>query len=455
MDDLDSDELALLSVMERRGIVSSQELQAAIGKSQATVSRLLAGLAAYVIPIGRARSARYGLLKSIHGAGCQQPIWWTAETGEVQRLGTLSFLDGDLIHVDTDFGERRSKGAMPWFLAPLRARGYLGRQLAQQLLVAGLPNDPERWSLEHILFAALHLADAPGAITLGEPPASSPPVLPDDAKLLQQALDTLALSLIKSPPVGSSAGGEQPKFIAVHEDGRHVLVKFTPPRGSPFGERWHDLLHAECLANQVLAEHGVPVAKTSIVESAARTYLLSERFDRIGAHGRCHVIAIGDAHAAFVHGSYSNWATTGEALARQRRLSANDALRIAALRRFGQLIGNTDMHSGNLGLMVAAADLGPGRFTLAPVYDMLPMRWRPDAAFGGAPDYAPFELDAKALSSGAAGPARAYWLRLALLPAISPPLRAVATALAVGFKARPPKPDTPRTAADEYSHPKP
>ncbi|MFO1297307.1 MAG: hypothetical protein U1F25_13120 [Rubrivivax sp.] len=31
------------------------------------------------------------------------------------------------------------------------------------------------------------------------------------------------------------------------------------------------------------------------------------------------------------------------------------------------------------------ADLARGRFTLAPVYDMLPMRWRPDLLSGGAP----------------------------------------------------------------------
>jgi hypothetical protein len=47
--------------------------------------------------------------------------------------------------------------------------------------------------------------------------------------------------------------------------GRHVLVKFTPPRGTPFGERWHDLLWAEWLAGQVLAAHGVEVARAHVV----------------------------------------------------------------------------------------------------------------------------------------------------------------------------------------------
>jgi hypothetical protein len=43
--------------------------------------------------------------------------------------------------------------------------------------------------------------------------------------------------------------------------------------------------------------------------------------------------------------------------------------------RFGEMIGNTDMHLGNASLI--GGDQAP--HTLAPVYDMLPMRWRPAA----------------------------------------------------------------------------
>lgn len=46
MEELDTDEAAPLNFLKRRGIVSSQDLQAAMEKSQATVSRLLAGLTA-------------------------------------------------------------------------------------------------------------------------------------------------------------------------------------------------------------------------------------------------------------------------------------------------------------------------------------------------------------------------------------------------------------------------
>ena len=49
---------------------------------------------------------------------------------------------------------------------------------------------------------------------------------------------------------------------------------------------------------------------------------------------------------------------------------------------------------------------------MAPVYDMLPMRWRPNPVLGGAPDYTPFDVDEFAATGGAARPALDFWLRL-------------------------------------------
>ena len=48
-------------------------------------------------------------------------------------------------------------------------------------------------------------------------------------------------------PAGSSAGGEQSKFTC-HVDDDPVIVKFSPLRATPFGERWYDLLQLEHLA---------------------------------------------------------------------------------------------------------------------------------------------------------------------------------------------------------------
>jgi hypothetical protein len=425
----------ILGLLATRGIASAPDLQALLGRSQPTISRLLAELSGQLLTLGRARATRYGLGKSIRGLAAQQPIWWTGEDGATTRIGTLSLLAGDLLHVEAGTYSGTTRGALPWFLSPLQAQGFLGRLLAQRLAGAGVDSQPERWNLETVLFAALHLHDAAGAITIGEnlsttPAAAAHAPLPTPAQQLPAALDTLATDVARTLPAGSSAGGEQPKFLALLDDGRHVLVKFTPPRGTPFGERWADLLHAEALASRVLAEHGVDVADSRVVESAQRSYLLSARFDRIGARGRRHVVPVGAAHQAFVADAYVHWAASTEALARQRRLPPLDARRAEALLHFGRLIGNSDMHSGNLGLFVAPEDLAKGRFTLAPVYDMLPMRWRPDAALGGAADYAPFEPDTRSLASAARAPARVFWQRLAAHDHASRALRSVAAQMA-------------------------
>ena len=189
-------------------------------------------------------------------------------------------------------------------------------------------------------------------------------------------------------PARSSAGGEQPKFLrsrpldpddakAWNSDWESLVVKFTPPRGTPFGERWHDLLHAEALALRTLAYAGEPVAQARVLESERRTYLESVRFDRVGRHGRRHVVPLDAAHEAFVGGAtLRGWTATCETLAAQRRLADSDVARVRLWQAYGHLIGNNDMHPRNLSLV--AHDIVGGRFTVAPCYDMLPMRYRPE-----------------------------------------------------------------------------
>lgn len=421
----------VLGALAAQGPLASTALQGIVHLSQPSLSRLLADLAGQVVPLGKARTTRYGLLKSIHGSNGRQPLFLTLADGRIERIGDVTLLYPEVLHVSGPGADLTVSAELPWLLAPLLAQGFLGRLLGQHLAAPGIAADPAGWRLETQLFAALHLHDGPGALTLGEPMHAPPTLLPagDDTA----AFDTLAADVASTLPAGSSAGGEQPKFLATAASGEALLVKFTPPRGTPFGERWHDLLHAEHLALRVLAEHGVPVAPSRVFTSAARTYFVSTRFDRLGRGGRRHAVAIGAVHAGFVPGGYWSWPRTTEALAQQRRLPALAAAQVQALWHFGRLIGNTDMHGGNLSLGVEGDDLKTllrGRFTVAPVYDMLPMRWRPDAALGGAPDYAPFEPDAPALHSGAREPALAFWAALSRSGDVSRALRDVAAEMA-------------------------
>lgn len=429
MEDLPTEaQLALMATLGVRGLATSAELQAALGKSQPTVSRLLADLAPRVVALGRGRRARYALPRDILGLSGSQPLHWVDEAGHVRPWGRLTFLAGDRLHIEADGIDLVTRGGLPWFLAPLRSEGFLGRLLARRLALHGVDGNPERWPLEHVLFAALQTHDAPGALQLGEPgpAAGSPPAARADPA---QRYDELAEAVARSLPAGSSAGGEQAKFLARLSSGEHVIVKFSPPRGTPFGERWHDLLHAEHLALTVLAAHGVPVARSRVVESGSRTFLESERFDRVGAAGRRHAVPLHAVHDAFVPGARVHWGETCAALARQRRVPPQVPAQVDALLRFGRLIGNSDMHFGNLSLLVERDAVRQGRFTLAPLYDMLPMRWRPNVLSGDLAllPFEPSPLDRQSASSTLA---REFWQRAHALGALSRPFRALAGTMA-------------------------
>lgn len=428
-------EEGLTRFLQTQGASSSAAIQRALKISQPTASRLLSRLADEVVPLGAGRATRYALAHPIGMHAAVQPLWMIDGRGIAKRMGTLTFLAKSQIHVQADgvdqLFEPSAACALPWYLSPLRAEGFLGRIQARNLASQGLSSNPEAWDTQSVLLAALHTHDAPGSLVLGrEREKSALPVLPSqDAGT---ALDAMALDVAKTLPLGSSAGGEQPKFPVINEHGEHLLVKFSPPLGTPFGERWSDLLCAEVLANEVLARHGYKAAQGNIIQTPSRTYLLSRRFDRIGASGRKHVVSVGAAHAGFVKGAYCDWASTCEALVRQGRLNAQDALDAHDLLQFGRLIGNTDMHSGNAALMAkgdSLAELVKGQFDLAPSYDMLPMRWRPNPMVG-LYDYEPFEPDLSLADESVRLAARGFWLSLSAHERVSAALRGVARQMA-------------------------
>lgn len=502
-DTADAGLTALLEQLRQRGLASAPQLQAALGISQPTLWRRLAHLqtviqtgtqgltqtATQVVSqsgrqavrsLGAGRSTRYAWPQPIVGRGGEQPLWAVDEAGQAHRCATLLYLgppqagagQGRLAvqwEAVPGGGEPGSAGSVgsthtagasttaelferwPWYLATLRAEGWLGRCLARRLAPFGLDANPERWPFEHQIFAALHTPDAPGALLLGEPEGSALPGAPATAlpTLHREAdYDQLAAEEGTGQRAGSSAGGEQSKFLARNAQGHPVLVKFSPPRGTPFGERWHDLLHAEALALQVLSSHGVPVAATECVQTAQRSYLVSSRFDRLtsepslpsqkkgAATGRRHALPLHAVHASFVGGPQQHWAATCEALERQGQLPAGSGYQVRALMHFGRLIGNSDMHFGNLSLLTDAMALWhhpalrlKPRFSLAPVYDMLPMHWRPDPATGEL-YWTPLALDDIDLRGPAREVAQEFWERATELKATSRGFRGLAGEMA-------------------------
>jgi hypothetical protein len=427
----------LIHLLETQGAASSPEIQAYLGVSQATVSRLMVEVEDEVIVCGKGKSTKYALAQPIGLEPAQQPIWMINQAGFPHRLGTLSFLSQSQLHIEADgvneiFTSSQNQ-VLPWYLSTLKAQGFLGRLLAQKLAAFGVAPNPDNWGVEAALMGALNTHDAPGAMLLGNDLSRTNKSLERiPTENPGQALDDMTADLAKTLTLGSSAGGDQPKFLAINDQNEPVLVKFSPPTGTPFGDRWRDLLRMEVLSTQVLAGYGFDAARNEFVQTSTRAYLLSKRFDRIGVNGRVHAVSLGAVHQAFVKGAYVNWAATCDALVRQGRLDKLGAQKIHAIFQFGKLIGNTDMHFGNASLFAEGETLAhiiKGKFELAPVYDMLPMRWRPDHVMG-VNDYDPFEVDYALADENARHAARDFWLATSLDQYISPPLKEVAVVMA-------------------------
>lgn len=176
---------------------------------------------------------------------------------------------------------------------------------------------------------------------------------------------------------GSSAGGEQPKFLATriarHQEANAsvpVLVKFSPPMDDRVGRRLGDLLVAEHIAHRVIAAHGVAASKSDLLVVEGRVFLEVVRFDRTRSGGRRGTLSLLALDAEFV-GSARTWVHTAERLEQQRIIDADTTRQIRWAQCFGRLIGNSDMHFGNLSLF----SVGTRVLGMAPLYDMLPMMY--------------------------------------------------------------------------------
>jgi hypothetical protein len=174
---------------------------------------------------------------------------------------------------------------------------------------------------------------------------------------------------------GSSAHGEHPKFTAVvrrGKEGQHALVKFSPPVDTAVGRRWSDLLVAEHLAHVVLSDGGIHAARSEIHFFEGVTFLELDRFDRRGANGRVGVTSLLSIDTT-LYGELDNWIASAARLHRDRRIDMQTLEIVRLVYTFGGLIANTDRHFGNLAML----DRYDGHFSLAPIYDMLPMLFAP------------------------------------------------------------------------------
>ena len=380
------------------GALTAQALAAALRVNQSTVSRGLARLGEAVVTLGAARRARYALRRAVRSAGDRWPVYRVDATGRASEWARLHALHGGSliewvgeppVWAERALDREGHVDGFPFFLGDLRPQGFLGRQQARRVAEAlRLPADPRQWSDDDTLvFLQAEGDDLPGDLIVGEAPlrrvqarafgAAEPEAVGERVRATRYP--ELAAQASAGGATGSSAGGEQPKFLTAlrGRDGavRQVLVKFSPPMDSAAGRRWADLLAAEAHALAVLAEHGLATAGARTLDAGGRRFLEVTRHDRVGPHGRRGVVSLEALHGAMGDGAAADWHAAAEGLARAQLVDEAGLDAVRRLHGFGELIGNSDMHFGNLAFWLD--DAAPFRPT--PAYDMLPMAWAPSA----------------------------------------------------------------------------
>jgi len=373
----------------RSGVASAAELASQLQTSQPTLSRRIRE-ANNLLKMGQGKATRYALVRNISRQnGVLEknnfPLYRINNTGQAERMGTLfPIWPGESCAVQSANGKWLLYEGLPWYLTDRRPQGFLGRAWGRAIgPQLGLPEDIRYWSETYTLLALAQWgSDSIGDVILGESAYQtwfSQPTAP--AVSLENKLEHyqhLAALSMAGEQVGSSAGGEQPKFTCYVEQVRrppaHVLVKFSSTLANDNSQRWSDLLQAEAIALALLQEHGVLAATAEmILGEGTAAFLQVERFDRIGERGRLGVVSLESVVAEFSGRASFNWVESARHLLALKIIDVKTFERIGQIYAFGKLIANSDMHQGNLSFV------NPEHFPLqlAPVYDMLPMSFAP------------------------------------------------------------------------------
>lgn len=385
-----------------RGPLTARQLAERSGFSRPTVTRTLSKLGSQVVRFGPYQSVQYALCRDtflVHSI----PVYRITPAGQVQGIGELIPVHPAGFVTRKTTGETHHTDSLPWWLYDMRPQGFLGRayvsRYASQL---GLPDSLNDWQDDHALQALLvHGHDVTGNLILGdrgrEHFLTSPPPVAIAAP--QKAMDYARLSALaaQGEEAGSSAGGEQPKFAAYAETdtgASHVIVKFSiaSPSGQEnlIAQRWQDLLLAEHLALAVLHQHGINAASTCVIDYQGQRFLEVQRFDRQGERGRHGVISLAALEAEFVGQGNGHWPALTKPLAQGGHITPQAFETACLLYAYGVLIGNVDMHTGNLSFVTDS-----GRpYDLAPAYDMLPMAFAPRSSGLLPHTLSPARLDA-------------------------------------------------------------
>lgn len=365
-----------------------------LGISRQTLSRLVAAAGREVIRFGSARATSYAARRTLAGSE-SWPIYRVGEDGRATGIAVLHAVAGGYLAELREENRFEFSEGLPWWLQDMRPQGFLGRAFAHQHANRlALPEILNLWSDDHALIALSALGeDTPGNLLVGD--AALADYLAGTGRhaiplaVRATRYPELAAAALAGEAPGSSAGGEQPKFTAVLDESgplRAVLVKFSSAADNPVSRRWASLLVAEHHALEALRAAGVPASRSELIEANGQTFLQVDRFDRLPLPadgrpgqatrmGRRGVVSLAALDDALVGTADQAWPRITERLLALGRITPEAHRHAERLYAFGLLIGNTDMHRGNLGFLHTGHTLMP-----APAYDMLPMHYAPRAS---------------------------------------------------------------------------
>ncbi len=367
----------------RSGPSSAKQACRELGISQPTFSRLLQRLKKQILQAGRGQLTRYALQGLLPDGRSEVVVYTIDEGGTTQHAATLHgiqpkgyYLASQTALISSNFYE-----TLPYLFEDLRPSGFLGRLIPRLYPDLSLPDNVQNWTDNHCLqYLSQYGWDLIGNYIIGERAfeeylgntLNPPDVVPERDR--NKSYPRLADLVMSAGIPGSSAAGEHPKFLAFKKDQRGlipVLVKFSPPMGDAIGARVADLLVCEYIAHGILRSYGQIPATSCLLSGGNRLFLEMERFDRTNK-GRKGLLSLRALDLQFV-GKLNSWSETAEILFSLKKIGEETLTKIRWLETFGRLIGNTDMHHGNISLFTE----GEKVLGLAPVYDMLPMLYAP------------------------------------------------------------------------------
>jgi len=225
--------------------------------------------------------------------------------------------------------------------------------------------------------------DLAGALTIFEErDGGEPAYLPiDGPDSLERIIEELPAKpfLVGDDGVSMSLAGAQEKLPLAIIDGKlAVPVNGAPSRHilKPDNPRLAGSVQNEALCMVLARRCGLPVAETTTGVAGARSYLLVQRYDRVGdgdrvtrLHQEDFCQALGRPPAAkYEHnGSGIKGPSLAEMFALVRaNMTARDITRLLDAVIFNIAIGNVDSHAKNYSIL-----LSPNRAELAPLYDLM------------------------------------------------------------------------------------